>query len=661
MKTKLYLNFRTILEKGLYSFLGLVNVKSVVYGLEYLSWEIRSSRKKNLPNEKSPYQSNSSKKEIQPDRIFIKKISPNFKENFIMSIFFCITLFSFLFCSNNKKNGDKQRLALLLSNSLDDTKALFSYPGRYVHRDKKREVLDSILSIIENAKFSLKIYAYSFNNPEIIEALVEAKKRGVIIEITGDKEQNYDLAQENGFTINVWKQTGLHHIKVIVADNSILFTGTGNFSKKGLTNDWNGYIQFTIEEKNRNGVQEFLEEKLNVPALNTNKIQFISSPENGFLSQNLLLQRISEARISIDYLIFDHFDAVISHALKQASSRGVKVTGVYDAPVDEEGKYLSNQLYGFTSRIYKDGNEDILETTKFPEGGLLHHKSMIIDGRIVLSGSYNYSTNARDSNREILFMSENPYLAFQFQEEFNRVRDKSYPQPMNQFHVFPDRRVLEIFPISQGNLCLPQNINSPVIELGSGIWKTYLHYPKVQNTNCFYISSYAKISSGLTNGDRNDFLSLNSLWDSFQIYARDSNISYTYNAFNSDPLFHSNKRIIYKKPKYLSFTNNKIYFEMSENLELKGKQIRYWIPGKGMRVAAIEQPVSGESGYAANINTNSTERLFGAAFIETENSFYFFCYQDRTRTNKAIFDYLLKQTYLENNLQSSAEMSCLTN
>lgn len=656
MKIKLCANFSIILEKGLCSFIGLVNVKTVLNGLNYLSWEIRSSQKNIRQNEKISCQINSTKTESQ-----LKKFIPKYKKKFVLNVFLLIVLFSFLFCSNSKGNADKQRLALLLSNSFDDTKALFSYPGRFIHRDKKREVLNSILSIIEKTKFSLKIYAYSFNNPEIIEALKEARKRGVIIEITGDKEQNYELAQENGFTINVWKQPGLHHIKVIVADNSIFFTGTGNFSKKGLTNDWNGYIQFTIEEINRNTMLEFLEEKLNVPVLNTNKIQFISSPENGFLSQNLLLQKISEARISIDYLIFDHFDAVITHALKQASSRGVKVTGIYDAPVDEEGRYLANQFYGFTSRIYKDGNEDIIETTKFPEGGLLHHKSMIIDGRIVLSGSYNYSTNARDSNREILFMSENPYLTFEFQEEFNRIKDKSYPQPMNQFHVFPDKRVLEIFPISQGNICLPQNIKSPVIELGTGIWKTYLYYPKVENTNCFFVSSYAKISSGLTNGDRNDFLSLEPLWDSFQIYDKYSNISYTYNSSNPDSLFYSGKRIIYKKPKYLSFTNNNIYFEMRENLDIKGKQIRYWIPGKEMRAATIEQPVNGESGYSANISTNSTERLFGAAFIETENSFYFFCYQDRTRTNKAIFDYLLKQIYLENQQDISAGLSCVTN
>ena len=185
-------------------------------------------------------------------------------------------------------------------------------------------------------------------------------------------------------------------------------------------------------------MQEFLDEKLTTPVFSTNGIDFISSPENGFLSQNLLLRKIEEAQVSIDYLIFDHFDPVLTHALKKASSRGVQVTGVYDSPVDDEGEYLANEFYGISSNIYKDGNEDILETLRFPEGGLLHHKSMVIDGKILLSGSYNYSANSRDSNREILFITENYKLVTEFQNEFIRVRDRSYVVLKKRFYTNPN-------------------------------------------------------------------------------------------------------------------------------------------------------------------------------------------------------------------------------
>ena len=631
-----------IINSSFTSFINLVsclfNLDSLILSLNFLSWK-NKNRTYDSKNNFSVPNSNLNKQKL-----------------FFLTILIFIP-FYFIQCSTKK---DKQKIASLLYHSLDDTRAFFSYPGRFVDITKKREVIEQILSIISNAKYSLKIYAYSLNNPEIIEALKEARKRGVIIEITGDKDQNYELLQENGFVIRMWKQSGLHHIKVILADDSIFFTGTGNFSRHGLTNDWNGYIQFTVEEKNRTAMLEFLEEQLTNPVLYTNQILFISSPDNGFLSQNLLLQKIEEAKISINYLIFDHFDSVISHALKQASSRGVIVTGVYDAPVDEEGKYLSNQFYGFFSRIYKDGNEDIRETAKFPEGGLLHHKSMIIDGKTLLSGSYNYSLNARNSNREILFMSENPYLVSQFQEEFNRVRDRSYPLPMNRFHTFPEIKILKNYPLNEDTLCLPQNINSPVIELGNGIWKSYLSYPKIENTNCFLITSYANISSGLTNSFRNDFLSLRTLWDSFQIYDKYSNISYIYNSPVSNSMFYSNKNTILKKPRYLSFTNNNIYFEMAEKLDILGKTIHYLIPGKQIRTGVIEKNAN-ESGFYTNINTTSTERSSGGVFIEMENEYYFFCHQDRTKFNRAIMNYLLKQIYFKNYLIQEQELSCITN
>ena len=165
----------------------------------------------------------------------------------------------------------------LLGADGDFMAAYFSYPGRYTDPEKKEEVMNTILSIIKNAKFSLKVYAYSLNNSLIIQELKEAKNRGVNVEVVGDKEQNYDLLQESGFTVNVWKQSGLHHIKVIYADNEVFFTGTGNFSKHGLTHDWNGYISFIVEPKNRNQMQEFLDEKLTTPVFSTNGIDFISN------------------------------------------------------------------------------------------------------------------------------------------------------------------------------------------------------------------------------------------------------------------------------------------------------------------------------------------------------------------------------------------------
>ncbi|MBP9884859.1 MAG: hypothetical protein KBF93_01085 [Leptospiraceae bacterium] len=572
-----------------------------------------------------------------------------------------IILILFIFSCSVKKGVNQANVFALLGADGDFMAAYFSYPGRYTDPEKKEEVMNTILSIIKNAKFSLKVYAYSLNNSLIIQELKEAKNRGVNVEVVGDKEQNYDLLQESGFTVNVWKQSGLHHIKVIYADNEVFFTGTGNFSKHGLTHDWNGYISFIVEPKNRNQMQEFLDEKLTTPVFSTNGIDFISSPENGFLSQNLLLRKIEEAQVSIDYLIFDHFDPVLTHALKKASSRGVQVTGVYDSPVDDEGEYLANEFYGISSNIYKDGNEDILETLRFPEGGLLHHKSMVIDGKILLSGSYNYSANSRDSNREILFITENYKLVTEFQNEFIRVRDRSYVVLKKRFYTNPNHVQLNSGFVNKDTICLPQNVDSPMIQVGSGIWTTFLYYPRIQNTNCIPISTYASISSGFTKATRADFFSIDSFFDTFQVYDRNSNFIYSYQVSNPNPVFHSGKKNLIKKPWYFRFTSTRIFFEMPEDLSIVGKDIQVWIPGREIRHAKVEQDLTIRSGYSALIPTLSSERSYAAIFIDSPEVTYFFCYQDRERSGKAAFEFISKEIYLQSRDRNHLELECIKN
>ncbi|MBD3882457.1 hypothetical protein IFO70_11865 [Phormidium tenue FACHB-886] len=56
-----------------------------------------------------------------------------------------------------------------------------------------------------------------------------------------------------------------------------------------------------------------------------------------------------------------------------------------------------------------------------PEGDLLHHKVGIIDGRVVITGSQNWSDAANESNDENLLVIDNPTVAAHFQREFERL------------------------------------------------------------------------------------------------------------------------------------------------------------------------------------------------------------------------------------------------
>ena len=49
-----------------------------------------------------------------------------------------------------------------------------------------------------------------------------------------------------------------------------------------------------------------------------------------------------------------------------------------------------------------------------------HHKSFIIDNKIVVIGSFNFSNNADRSNDENLLIVHNPEIAAEFLKEFDR-------------------------------------------------------------------------------------------------------------------------------------------------------------------------------------------------------------------------------------------------
>jgi phosphatidylserine/phosphatidylglycerophosphate/cardiolipin synthase-like enzyme len=60
--------------------------------------------------------------------------------------------------------------------------------------------------------------------------------------------------------------------------------------------------------------------------------------------------------------------------------------------------------------VFLDGNE-----------GQMHHKTMIIDERIVITGSYNFSRSAETRNDENLIVIYNEDIANFYMQEFQRV------------------------------------------------------------------------------------------------------------------------------------------------------------------------------------------------------------------------------------------------
>ncbi|TGL46820.1 PLD-like domain protein [Leptospira kemamanensis] len=334
-------------------------------------------------------------------------------------------LWCFYSCHSSKEKLD---LSALLFPNPPISDLHFSYPGRHVSSAKKRLVREVILSEIRKAKHSIRMYLYSIDDLEIITELYLQKRKGIEITIFGDKEESYPELESFGFPVKRWQGSGIHHTKLILFDKIRMFLGTGNFTSHGLETDNNVYwIQNITPSESENLVQT-LEGNSPLGRVTLGELDYLISPEAGLEIQTEILEAIDSAKHSIRYLIYSHYDPVISFQLMKAHERGVKIESVYNGPMstNPEGESLS-QILSFPSQIWEDGNVDFVYKEDSYRGGLLHHKTMIIDERDVLVGSYNYSVSARDQNKEIFVKFSHPRITVEFLEEWKRIVSEALP------------------------------------------------------------------------------------------------------------------------------------------------------------------------------------------------------------------------------------------
>ena len=95
-----------------------------------------------------------------------------------------------------------------------------------------------IVNHINQAKKSIYVQAYGFTHPDIINSLLEAKKRQVNVEIILDSS-NFSKKklplikelEEAGIKIYKAKVSGIAHNKTMIIDEKKVLTGSFNFTK----------------------------------------------------------------------------------------------------------------------------------------------------------------------------------------------------------------------------------------------------------------------------------------------------------------------------------------------------------------------------------------------------------------------------------------------
>lgn len=116
------------------------------------------------------------------------------------------------------------------------------------------------------------------------------------------------------------------------------------------------------------------------------------------------------ARQHVDVCVFTITDDRLTRAIVSAHARGVEVRVITD---DEKSTDRGSDITTLSRAGIPVVMDDAAEH--------MHHKFAIFDGRVVLTGSYNWTRSAALKNQENIIVTDDVDLAESFGDEFDRL------------------------------------------------------------------------------------------------------------------------------------------------------------------------------------------------------------------------------------------------
>ncbi|MGD0518082.1 MAG: phospholipase D family protein [Thermoguttaceae bacterium] len=125
------------------------------------------------------------------------------------------------------------------------------------------------------------------------------------------------------------------------------------------------------------------------------------SPQGG--CTEAIVREIESARSSIFIQAYSFTSVPIAKAVVEAYKRGVHVEAILDRSQKTEQYSEADYLHYSSVPVLIDC-----------EHAIAHNKIMIIDGQVVITGSFNFTKQAEHSNAENLLIIRDKYLADQY-------------------------------------------------------------------------------------------------------------------------------------------------------------------------------------------------------------------------------------------------------
>jgi phosphatidylserine/phosphatidylglycerophosphate/cardiolipin synthase-like enzyme len=318
-----------------------------------------------------------------------------------------------------------------------------------------------VVDAVNASVSSIDCVMYSINMKDVPDALIAARDRGVKIRVIIDNDHVYPKADTqimklinagDGIEVRTLKGTrnyGVTHNKITIHDKSIVTTGSYNWTFQATFSNYenmivlkdrkyvDGYIKYfewmwSKARKISDGPSPILPDGYyGTPPQSTDYIYYngynfplyLFSP--GSQTENKIAEMIDKAKTSVDAVTFTFSSKPIADAIIRAYKRGVNVRFLEDIDMAKSSS-MAKMLYEEGVPFKWMGGRD--------SKGAMHNKFIIIDSKILATGSFNFTTNASVNSFENVVLTDNSTVVNAYLTKFNWFYSQATsPQSSSEF------------------------------------------------------------------------------------------------------------------------------------------------------------------------------------------------------------------------------------
>lgn len=299
---------------------------------------------------------------------------------------------------------------------------------------------------IRSARSTVDVAIYGMTLPGVARALVDAHNRGVRVRIivneahvyTSRPDAGVKLVMDNGLDVRTLSgvgRNGIMHNKLGIYDGKLV--SAGSFNWVVTANEANSENAVFLKDKAQvAGYQKYYDwmwgfskkvsegppkpvRDYGPPPQDPARSIFFrgvllpsySFSPGGDTAANIR-NALDFAQESADIAVFSFYDTGIAQAVINAHKRGVRVRVLVDrvqASQSEVGEMLMKA--GVPFRWSKG----------FGGRGVMHNKFAVLDRRLLMTGSFNWSVNAQQNNFENMFYTASPAYVAGYSVQFDRL------------------------------------------------------------------------------------------------------------------------------------------------------------------------------------------------------------------------------------------------